>query len=197
MQELEKIHNWAVAADETGQCATAFECFHRVIAIEPTNDKAYYRAAKNLLQIGRISAAAHYLMQINRHAVPKPWLIDIAFGELYLAQFKLAEAEKHFRSAWDIGKVSSVPAVFLADYLIKLERFNEASSVLLESLLTAQDELDEVYFNLAIIRRAESNYPAARDFLLKAIEIDPDYQDAARVLSDVNLCMDTMRLIDA
>jgi tetratricopeptide (TPR) repeat protein len=189
MLKLEELDKMADVAEAAGHCAAAFETFHRIIELDPNNNRAVYRAAKNLIQLGRISDAESYLNQIRRESAPQPWAIDAAFGELRLAQFRLPEAEQHFRKACESGRSSNAPAVFLADFLIRQERLREASDVLLEASLTEKDGLDEVYLNLGIVRRAQGEYSVAREYLLKAIEIDPDYEDAKRVFADIELCL--------
>jgi len=196
MSEKKKILELARAADAEGHNATAFEMFRRVIALDPKKDGAIYSAVYNLLEIGRISDAESYLNKIRRNAAPKPWLIEVALGQLRLAQFKPIEAEKHFKNAWKLGRDSTVPAVFLADCLIKQQKFEEAASVLLAALNAEESILEEVYLNLGFIKRAQGDYFSARNFLLKALEIDPDYQDAKRVLADIELCLNLSRQLE-
>jgi tetratricopeptide (TPR) repeat protein len=191
MSELEKTLKLARSANADGHNAAAFEMCRRVLALDPSKDGATYSAFYNLLEIGRVSDAERYLNQIRRNAAPKPWLIEVALGQLCLAQFRPIEAEKHFKNAWKLGRNSTAPAVFLADCLSKQEKFDEANSVLIEALKGQDDsnDLEEVYLNLGLVERAKGDYCSARNYLLKAIDIDPDYQDAKRVLADIELCL--------
>lgn len=183
---MEETLKLAKAADDEGHSASACEFFQRVIALDPGNDRAIYRAVKNLLEIGRISDADRFFDKIKRNAAPKPWLIEVLLGQLRLAQFRPTEAEKHFRNAWKLDPNSTAPAIYLADFLTKLEKFEEANDVLIETL-KAQGDMDEVYLNLGFIKRATGDYHSARVYLLKALEITPDYPSAKRLLADVEL----------
>lgn len=176
----------AKAADAQGHSASAFEFFQRVIALNPGKDSAIYRAVLNLLEIGRISDAEHFLNKIKRNAAPKPWLIECALGRLRLAQFKPTEAEEHFRNALKLGTNSTAPAIYLADCLLRQEKFDEANGILLDAL-KAEGDLDEVYLNLGVVKRATGDYEAARNYFLKALEIAPDFPGAKRALADVEL----------
>ena len=101
-----------------------------------------------------------------------------------MARSKPADAETHFRNAWQMNRQSTVPAIFLADALIKQEKFAGAKTVLLEGL-SAEGDVDEVYLNLGCVARAMGEYADARRYFLKALEISPEYPQAKRGLADV------------
>ncbi len=73
-----------------------------------------------------MSDAEKFLNQIKRNSAPKPWLIETVLGWLRFAQLKPVEAENHFRKAWELDRNSSAPATFLTDFLMKLEKFDDA-----------------------------------------------------------------------
>jgi tetratricopeptide (TPR) repeat protein len=182
--DIKEILILAKEADGAGHSASAFELFKRAIDRDPGNDTAIYRAVNNLIELGRISDADCLLEKIKRNAAPKPWLIEAVLGHLRSAQFRLEEAEVHYRNARKLGQSSTAPAVFLADFLMKQEKFSEAADILNEAIKT-EGNLDEVYLNLALIKRSTGEYKAARDYLLKALALSPDYESAKRALSDV------------
>ena len=186
LNNIEECLKLAKEADAQGHSAAAFEFFQRVIALDPGNDFAIYRAVITLLELGRISDAEHFLNKIRWNAAPKPYLIESVLGRLRLAQFRVGEAEQHFRNAWKLEPNSTVPAVYLGNCLLKQEKFDEANDILIEAL-NVQDDLDEVYLNLGCIKRATGDYHAARNYFLKALEITPDYPNAIRGLADVEL----------
>ncbi len=188
----EEILDLAKASDDEGHSASAFEFFKRVIAIDSKKDSAIYRAVINLLELGRISDAELYLDKIRRNAAPKPWLIEFVLGKLRVAQFRIPEAEKHFRNALNLNSNSTAPAILLADCLLKQEKFDEADNVLTKAL-KAQGDLDEVYLNLGLIKRATGDYKAARNYLLKALEITPNYSNAKHMLADVEFWLSYVR----
>src|ERR1043166_3047825 len=131
LNNSEGLLNLAQAADDKGHSASAFEFYRRLIALDPANDRAIYRAVRNLLEIGRIADAESLFSTIKHNAAPKPWLMEVFLGKLRLAQFKPTEAEEHFRKAWKLGSNSTAPAIYLADCLISQERFSEASDILM------------------------------------------------------------------
>jgi tetratricopeptide (TPR) repeat protein len=181
--ELEVMLILAQTAEANGHHATAFELFRHVFASDPTVVRAAYRAARNLLDIGRISEAETFLNRVTEPGA-KTWLVELLRGDLRMAQFKPADAEQHYRNAWRLNAKSTAPAVMLADCLMKQEKFDGAHSVLLEAL-NAQGDLEEVYLNLGLVERAKGEYPKAKFWFLKALEMVPQYASAKQALADV------------
>jgi tetratricopeptide (TPR) repeat protein len=186
---VEEFSKLARVADDNGHSASAFELFKRIVDLEPGKDSAIFRATINLLEIGRISEAERVLNTIRRNAAPKPGLIEYALGKLRLAQFRPKEAEQHFRNYLKLAPDSTAPAVLLADCLRRQEKFDEASRVLLAAL-NAKGDLDEVYLNLGLVKRATGDYKSAHTYLIKALEITPEYTDAKFVLADVEFWLE-------
>jgi predicted Zn-dependent protease len=190
----------AQKANEDGNSASAFELYKLAAAVNPSvnsrkQSAIYGSAVINLLEIGRVSDAELFLNKIKWNSTPKPWLIEYALGKIRLAQFKPGDAEAHFRNALRLNPASTSPAIFLADCLIQQEKFDEARSILNEAL-KVEGDLDEVYLNLSFVERATGNYEAARRYAIKALAITPDYQDAKRVLTDIELWLSLKREFD-
>ena len=181
---IETLLARARSAEKEGCYTTASELFQLALNLDPSRDSALYRAARNLLELGRFSKAQELLVKIRLEQAPRHWLVELIFGELRMAQFKPLEAEEHFRKAVSLNPSSTTPAVFLADCLTKQEKFENASEVLLKAI-AAEGDVDEVYLNLGIVARAQGNYEEARAYLAKAIEIAPDDSRAREVLADV------------
>lgn len=188
-ENVKKLVGLAKAAEADGHDSTAYEIYKRVMSLAPKRESAIYRAALNLIDIGRLSDAEAHLMRLKWNAAPKPWLIELAMGQLRSAQGRLLDAEKHFTKAWKLNPDKTETAIFLADCLFKQEKFDEARRVLLASM-EAKGDLDELYLNLGCIERAKGNYAMARDYFLKALEITPDYSNAQKGLDDVQSFLD-------
>jgi len=174
----------AKAADAQGQSASAFEFFRELLTLDPDRESALYRAALSLFEVGRLSDAEAMLSRIAKPPKSKQWLVELLLGRLRMAQFRPIEAEEHFAKARSLNPMTTEPAIYLADCLSRLEKFEDASRVLLAAL-RAKGDLDEVYLNLGLVKRAQTKYVEARTYLLKALEISPDYHDAKKALSDV------------
>lgn len=175
---------FAKAAEADEYHSTAYEFYRRVMSLAPKRESATYRAALNLIDIGRLSDAETCLARLKWNAAPKPWLVERALGELRLAQGRFIEAENHFSKAWELNFNGTETGLFLANCLFKEEKFDEAKSVLLGSK-RVEDDLDELYRYLGLIERAKANYASARDYLLRAFEISPDYPSGKQILEDV------------
>ena len=186
-ESLEALLVRARAAEASARPASAFQLFQLVLVLDPGRDSAAYRAALNLIDVGRLSDAEACLDRL-RKPIPKPWLIELVSGELRMAQFKPVQAEKHFKRSCKLNPTSTIPAVFLADCLSKQEKFRKASRVL-EKAIGARGDVDEVYLNLGILKRAQADYQASRRYLLKALKLSPQYAQAKEVLADVEECL--------
>lgn len=183
-EKVKQLAGFAKVAEADGHHSTAFEIYRRLLNLAPERESAIYRAAQNLIQIGRLSDAEALLMRLKWNAAPKPWLIDLALGDLRSAQGRFREAEKHFANAWKLNPQTTETAILLAHCLFKQEKFDEAKNVLVASV-EAKGDLDELYLNLGLIERAKGNYDSARDYFIKALKITPEYPIAQKALDDV------------
>lgn len=190
-ETIDKILDRAKAADDAGHSAAASELYRRAILLGVTKDSIKYRAVINLLEVGRVRDAEIQFNEINQNAAPKPWLLEYALGKISMAQFNPMEAERHFRTAWKLNPDSTAPAELLADCLLKQEKFDEAIAVLNEAL-KASGDVDEVYLNLAVAKRAVGDYKSARQYLLDALKIDPNNSSIKKLLLDVELCLEVI-----
>ncbi|MBU1262739.1 tetratricopeptide repeat protein, partial [bacterium] len=111
----------------------------------------------------------------------------IVYSKSYLAWIlhllgKTKEAEKGFREADELeAKISgyrlcSIRGVFYADFLISINRVDEASELTQRNLEICQrnnwpDDISRCYRTLSAIERIKENYKEACDHLQKAIEI--------------------------
>lgn len=188
-KSVKRLVGFAKRAEADEHHSTAFEIYKRVMSIAPKRESAIYRAALNLIDIGRLSDAETCLARLKWNAAPKPWLIELALGQLRSAQGRFLEAEKHFAKAWKLNSQTTATAIFLADCLFDQEKFDEAKSVLLAST-GAEGDLDELHLYLGVIERAKGNYASARDYFLRALEIRPDYSKAKKGLEDVQSALD-------
>src|SRR5262245_27350368 len=109
----------AKAADAGGLSASAFEFFQRVAELDPSRESAIYRAALNLLEVGRLSDAETFLSKIGTTSKGKLWLVELLLGRLRMAQYRPTEAEMHFAKASDLNPETTEPAIYLGNCLYK------------------------------------------------------------------------------
>jgi tetratricopeptide (TPR) repeat protein len=188
LQKAETLLRRAKQADSAGYSASAFELFNRVLELLPNRESAAYRAALNLVEIGRFSDAETFIRAIGSTPRGKQWLIQLLLGRLRMAQFRPAEAEVHFRESRVLNPATAEPAIFLASCLRRQEKFNEAAAVLVDALKTEGD-LDEVYLNLALVARAQGRYEESLAYARQALEITPDYSEAQHIASDAEFIL--------
>lgn len=105
------------------------------------------------------------------------------------------QGKAHFKNEWKMNPESAVPGIVLVDSLFKQEKVNEAKTALLETF-NAEGALDEVYLNLGLVTRAMWDYNSARAYLLKVLEITPDYQESKRGLADTECWLNYVNHVD-
>ncbi len=75
--------------------------------------------------------------------------------------------------------------LFVGACLAKMGRYHEAKVYHQRSADFDPIQADEAYLNLGLVYRAEANYTEALRFFERAIEIDPDYDDAKIARDDI------------
>lgn len=85
--------------------------------------------------------------------------------------------------------------IFLGACLAKQGRLEKAKKYHLQAIKTKSKEVDEAYFNLGLIYRAERNFKKASEYFGKAIELDPEYKLAKIAKEDINKIEDHLKKI--
>src|SRR5882762_2959952 len=151
------IYERAMEADKAGHSAAAVILFERFLKDRPNHSFARFVYGENLLNLGRISDAERNLSTVNDMPPGKEWLLDLARGKIESERGNLLRAEGYFRAAANKKPGSTVPWTYLGKCLTNQERFEEAGVILLNAL-NASGDVDEVYLNLGINKRALGDY---------------------------------------
>ncbi len=106
-------------------------------------------------------------------------------GSLFLNQGKIKQAAFHFQEALKIRPEHAYSHYSYGNLLVKQGRLEEAVYHFLE-VIKSDPENAEAYNQIGVIRGWQKNYKGARVFLLKAIQIKPDYFMARKNLEDLS-----------
>ena len=117
---------------------------------------------------------------------PAKWqyLICVQWGHFEKERNDLKSAERWYRRAAKHRPTTST-LIFLGAVLAKQGRFSEAKKCHRRAVALATDSVEEAYFNLGLIFRAECKYEKALQFFERAIRIDRNYVDAKTARKDV------------
>jgi len=114
---------------------------------------------------------------------------------LYKERGELAKAQRHIEKAIALEPGSGSFRVTLGDLLARRGKLKAATKVLKKAIALAVSEeansdavdaeLEEAYFNLALVRRAQRRYNDALAAAEKALFIDPNYTEAQALKNDL------------
>lgn len=122
------------------------------------------------------------------------WAIFNQMGRMYQYWGRPADAESWFRRAIESNPDEVCSYMFLGacqarqGKLMEAEATHRAATQLKQSNL-----LDEAYQNLGLVLRGQGRLAEAAECFRKAIEIDPQYSEAATALVDVEKAMTLFR----
>jgi tetratricopeptide (TPR) repeat protein len=109
----------------------------------------------------------------------------VHLGHLYRERGDYTNAEKWYRKAIDIEPDHAGRYVFLGALLAKTGDISGAEASHRKATRCSKGAVDEAYFNLGLVLRAQERYREALACFEKAIELAPDYREAITAKSDV------------
>lgn len=184
---------WAeyVAAVDNDHPTAALAAIEYLHELRPQNTFYGYLRGKALWTIGRCAEAEERLLEAHADFWGRDieW-VEMTLGDVYRDMLRPQEAERWYRQAVASAPGTTAPYIFLAAFLARRERFDEACDVL-ERARGATGDLDEVNLNLALNRRALGDLERARAAVLSALEITPDYDAARQRLADIDAAIRT------
>ena len=186
---MKKTHDqllkMAKAADHDQRHATVVECLNAAsIRSDGLSSSFSIRLADNLRLIGRFNEARKILRQIGEIPESKTWLLNVHRGQIEFDAGNFQAAAQHFEIALKQNRDSTIPYVYLAKVYARMQEDSKAIEILTAGL-KAEGDLDEVYLNLAYRYRACGKYRLAKEALVNALRITPDYE-AKAALRDIN-----------
>ena len=145
--------------------------------------------ADALREIGRFKDALNIYMTLEAASVPEAhrWKVALFKGQTFQDMGRIGDAELAFRDACKLNG-STVAPVYLAGSLSAQERFSEALQVLENARICPGDQ-DEVLLNIALNKRALGMLEEAKESLLNALILTPDYNDAIIILKDIDAAL--------
>ncbi len=112
-------------------------------------------------------------------------MVYVGLGRVYDEKGSKGPAERWYRKAVEHSRGRTGNLVFLGEFLARQGRFAEAKSIFRRAIGKKKGPWEEAFLNMGLILRAEGKYEKAMECCEKALEIDPKYQSARRLLRDV------------
>lgn len=106
-------------------------------------------------------------------------------GHLFEAQGDYLRAEEWYRKVVDANPDKASGYIYLGGILACQGRLGEAEMVHRAAVGCAEGCIDEAYFNLGLVLRAQERFVEASECFAHALALDPDYRAAKKALRDV------------
>ncbi len=99
------------------------------------------------------------------------------------------QAAVWYRRAIDADLGDATGHIYLGAVLARQGRLHEAEEAHRLAIGCAEGCIDEAYFNLGLVLRAQERFAEAADCFRESIRLDPEYRAARRALRDVERCI--------
>lgn len=106
-------------------------------------------------------------------------------GLLYRDKGDLEKAAHWFRKSIDACPSNAGYRIFLGGVLARKGRLKEAEKCHRQATKCSTGAIDEAYFNLGLVLRAQERYQEAMACFKKALEMDPHYKDVKMEMKDL------------
>ncbi len=160
------------------------------LARYPEHGPAWHMLGTALTDLARYSEAEQALWNALRLCPREMRRVPLcSMGHFHDARGKLARAARWYQRAIDAAPNHASGYIYLGGVLARQGQLREAENVHRRATETCDDGcVDEAFLNLALVLRAQDRFDEAAACLREAIRIDPEYEDAKKVLRDVVRC---------
>lgn len=111
------------------------------------------------------------------------WLL-FSMGQIYQNSGNFQEAIKWFEKAHKCIPEEASFLIYLGILNFRLEKYSEAEQILSKATICKEGHTDEAFYNLGAVLLSQGKYDEASECFQKALEIDPEYEEAKLALKD-------------
>ncbi len=189
---------WAQARDafDDGKLAVARLLAERYVQLEPTVRVGRFLLADVQIRLRQFDAAEELLagigaLRTRRARAEAAYL----WADLCELTERHGEAEQHYRELAQVFPDETDGWILLGAYLARRGKIEESASIHRHAT-TLRGYPDEAFLNLALICRALGQLEEAAEACRSALELCPDYPEAAAVLADVEAALELELALD-
>ena len=174
-------------ADEAGLVALTRHLCEQVLDVRPDHGPTLIRYAACLIELSLYEDATAALERAER-VIPaeRGQLVLAQRGHLRKSQGDLDAAEQLFLSAHEHDLDDATYLIYAGASAYARGDIARAENITRQALACSEGCIDEAYFNLGGYLLAQKQYEEARECYVRAIEIDPDYENAKKRLNDLD-----------
>ena len=156
------------------------------VKFESQNGIAWFHFGDALRNVGRLEEAEEALLKaVDLAPKTSRFAVYARIGMLMAKRGSPSDAEKWYRVATSEAGCPGWMWCLRGANLLRTQAYRLAKSCLETALISEDVVKEEVYLNLALMERAQRHYEEARKHLNDALAIDPNYDDAKRLLQSL------------
>ncbi len=171
--------NIAFAYHEMKEFDRAVENYKKAIAITKNYMGAYNGLARALMEQKKYDEAEFYLKEALKYE-PNYTYTYVSYGDLMSEKGRYKEAMDYFDSALKIKPDDGLAKLRSSVLYVKLKDYKKAEAIL-EDLIKKQVRDPRPYIELAKIHKESGDMEKFKFYLNKALELEPDNEDALRL----------------
>ena len=174
-------------ADDDGEVGYVRYLCELVLQKHPDHWRTLLCHASNLTALAQYELAAEALDRADA-CIPAKQRYLLYYGRGHLAEARglFADAEALFLQAHQGQPAEATGLILAGSAAFRDGRIGRAEELARKAIECPRGCIDEAYFNLGGYLLSQKRYSEARECYQKAIELDPDYDEAYQRLADVN-----------
>ncbi len=177
-----------ISAEEKNLNSCVIELAEKYLADFPDSQGAWSMYSYALYRVDRFQDAKKSLLKTleltensdNNHS----WII-CKIGSIYEDSGHFHKAIEYFEKAQLSNPNEATFLIYKGVLLLRIGKYKEAAEILIKATKCEKGCIDEAFYNLGVVRIAQSKYQEAAECFKKALEIDPKYKEAKQQLKDV------------
>lgn len=184
--DADELYRTMFEAWDAGECAYALEMSRDLLEQWPDYDTGWLLQGVMLYELARYDEAEKTLRRAIQ-LIPDDSL-DHAYvnlGHLCKDRGDYDDAERCYRKALELAPDNAGRYIFLGVVLARKGDFVAAEEVYRDGTRCPRGHIDEAYLNLGYVLRARERYNEALDCFNKALELEPDYDEAIVAKRDI------------
>jgi tetratricopeptide (TPR) repeat protein len=186
MKDQEAAYQKTFDAWSEGEHAHALELSRELLHDFPDFEIGLLLQGIILYELARYEEAEHLLQIVIQDLSPEH--LDhgyVHLGHLYRERGDYENAEQCYRKAIELQCDNAGRHIFLGALLAKKGDLAGAEAAHRHATKCTEGPLDEAYFNLGLVLRAQERYREALECFERALELDPQYKDAIKGKNDL------------
>lgn len=185
-ERLRRLRDHVRGLEDSGKPACALLAARKIVRENPEDANALLLQGRVLVSLARYGEAEEsFAAALVWFADELAYVVYRELGHLYEAWGRLDLALAQFEKVIALRPEHASGHIYAGAVLATLGRFEEAATSHTRATQCPEGQIDEAYYNLGLVRRAQERFDEAKTSFEHALEVDPSYAEAREALADV------------